>query len=108
MIFLHDSDFWFFLATWDSPPRPGEFGYLAFEAAFKGFLNSRTVTVPLYTKKQIAELDSRPLDGFRKKYMLKDDEQPDVGQSSQLKLMPFQVLFADCIEVLSFLTNDSS
>jgi chromodomain-helicase-DNA-binding protein 4 len=77
------------LASWDSPPRRGDFGYAAFEVAFQRFLVSRSVTVP--SPKKAAGSDKRPKDDFRRKYMLKGDAQPDLGQSNHLKLMPFQV-----------------
>jgi chromodomain-helicase-DNA-binding protein 4 len=79
------------LAAWDAPPRPGEYGYAAFEKAFQRFINSRTVKVPRLSVADIKAMENRPKDGFRKDHLLKDDEQPELGQNSQLKLMPFQV-----------------
>jgi chromodomain-helicase-DNA-binding protein 4 len=73
---------------------PNEPGYSAFEAAFERFIYSRHVTVPILNKKQIKEMDDRPKDGFRRNHSLKDDEQPTLGQNSNLKLMPFQVFFS--------------
>lgn len=77
-------------ATWDSPPRSGEPGYEAFEAAFKYLIESRKVIVPSRTKAQYQELDNRKKDGYAH-YRLLEGQQPNLGQSEQLKLMPFQV-----------------
>jgi chromodomain-helicase-DNA-binding protein 4 len=87
------------LVAWDTPPLPGEYGRVAFEKAFERFVNSRHVIVPVIDKKKANERDNRPKDGFRRNLLLKDGEQPDLGQDSQLKLMPFQVVkvFEICI-----------
>ena len=77
-------------ATWDSPPRFGEPGYEAFEAAFRYLIESRKVTVPSRTKAQYQELDNRKKDGYAR-YRLLEGQQPKLGQSEQIKLMPFQV-----------------
>ena len=79
------------IATWDSPPRQNEPGYSAFKVAFGRFLDSRKVHIKLRNKKQIEDFESRRKNEFRQKYALKQDEQPDLGQQEQLKLMPFQV-----------------
>ena len=79
------------IATWDSPPRQGEPGYSAFKAAFGRYLDSRDIQIKLRSKKEIEAFENRPMNEFRKRYALKQDGQPDLGQREQLKLMPFQV-----------------
>jgi hypothetical protein len=79
------------IATWDSPPRQDEPGYSAFKAAFGRFLDSRNIQIKLRSKKEIEAFENRPMNEFRKRYALKQDRQPDLGQQEQLKLMPFQV-----------------
>ncbi|KAI6047780.1 P-loop containing nucleoside triphosphate hydrolase protein [Pisolithus marmoratus] len=78
-------------ATWDSPPRPGEPGYSAFERAFNSFLESRTISV-LKTPKEILKLENRHPDGYASRVIdSTTEEQPDLGQNNQLKLMKFQI-----------------
>jgi hypothetical protein len=64
------------------------------------------VTVPLPAKKTAGSA-KRPKDEFRRKYMLKSDAQPDLGQSNHLKLMPFQVCCSALLIVFA-LTDKSS
>lgn len=79
------------LATWDSPPRHGKFGYAAFETAFIRFVESRKVKIP---KKALTSIEDRPTGMYKKKYALNREkgEQPVLGQDKALTLMPFQVL----------------
>src|SRR5690242_16395286 len=79
------------LASWDSPPRQGEKGYDAFVNAFQRFVFSRTVEIPKLSKAHLKQFDDRVKDEFRKKYMLKDPSDLQLGQAPTLKLMPFQV-----------------
>lgn len=79
----------FTTATWDSPPRRGEFGYDAFVKAFQAFFESRSVFVTK-SRKDIKEFENRLPDGYAR-YVISPNNQPDLGQSSQLKLMEFQV-----------------
>ncbi|KAI6008336.1 SNF2 family DNA-dependent ATPase [Pisolithus orientalis] len=77
--------------TWDSPPRPGEPGYSAFERAFVSFLESRTISV-LKSPKEMQRLDNRRRDGYASHVIdSTTEEQPKLGQSDQLKLMKFQI-----------------
>ncbi|KAI6118993.1 hypothetical protein EV401DRAFT_1965170 [Pisolithus croceorrhizus] len=78
-------------ATWDSPPRPGEPGYSAFERAFVHFLESRTISI-IKSPKEIRQLDSRRPDGYSP-FVIDSatGAQPDLGQRSELKLMEFQI-----------------
>ncbi|KAI9461026.1 hypothetical protein BJY52DRAFT_1168379 [Lactarius psammicola] len=78
-------------ATWDSPPRPGEPGYSAFKVAFGRFLESRKVHIKLRSKKQIEAFENRRKNEYRQRHALKEGGQLNLGQQSQLKLMPFQV-----------------
>ena len=82
-----------YVATWDSPPRLGEPGYSAFKVAFERFLESRKVHIMLRSKKEIEAFENRRKNEYRQRYALKEGGQLDVGQQSQLKLMPFQVKF---------------
>ncbi|KAH7881752.1 SNF2 family N-terminal domain-containing protein [Phlebopus sp. FC_14] len=78
-------------ATWDSPPRKGDFGYAAYERAFQHFIDSRKVSVKK-SQKDILKLESRVHDGYGKHALDRELEmQPQLGQSSQLKLMKFQI-----------------
>ncbi len=79
------------IATWDSPPRQNEPGYSAFKLAFERFLDSRRVHVKLRNKKEVEAFERRGKNEFRQKFASKRDQQPDLGQKEQLKLMPFQV-----------------
>ncbi|KAH9942923.1 SNF2 family N-terminal domain-containing protein [Amylocystis lapponica] len=78
-------------ASWDTPPRKGEPGYAAFETAFKRFIVSRQVTVPLRSQKEVEAFDGRAINGYKKNHWLKENAQPRLGQNTQLNLMPFQV-----------------
>lgn len=75
------------VGSWDTPPRPGEFGYQPFQNAFKRLLNSRAVQIPRRNKRQAKEFDDRS----KGDYSLDIEGTPDLGQSPDLKLMPFQV-----------------
>lgn len=78
-------------ATWDSPPRRGEPGYGTYERAFQYFLDSREIHVKK-TRKEISQMEARAENGYGAFALKRDlDEQPDLGQSNQLKLMKFQV-----------------
>jgi chromodomain-helicase-DNA-binding protein 4 len=79
------------VATWDSPPRPGEPGYSAFKVAFERFLDSRKVQIKLRSKKEIESFENRRKNEYRQRHALKEGRQLDLGQQSHLKLMPFQV-----------------
>ncbi|KAG2075089.1 hypothetical protein BDR04DRAFT_1133497 [Suillus decipiens] len=76
-------------ATWDSPPRSDESGYLAFEAAFQRFIDSQNIFVRK-SDKEVKKLESREKDGYAP-HALRQKRQPKLGQSSQLQLMPFQM-----------------
>ncbi|KAG1757761.1 SNF2 family N-terminal domain-containing protein [Suillus lakei] len=76
-------------ATWDSPPRSDEPGYLAFEAAFQRFIDSQGVFVRK-SDKDVKKLESRAKDGYAQ-HALRQKRQPKLGQNSQLQLMPFQM-----------------
>ena len=79
-------------ASWDSPPRPGDSGYAAFQTAFERYLAARAVTVPLKTKSELNLFDNgRQKNAWRKKYAFTPEKQPQNGQDSQFKLMPFQI-----------------
>lgn len=78
-------------ATWDSPPRRGEPGYGAYERAFQCFIDSQKVHVKK-TRREIKNIEDRIENGYGRFALKRDlDEQPDLGQSNQLKLMKFQV-----------------
>lgn len=78
-------------ASWDSPPQQGEKGYEAYLNAFERFVLSREVEIPKLSKAHLKQFDDRAHDEFRKKYMLKDPADLQLGQAPNLKLMPFQV-----------------
>lgn len=78
-------------ASWDSPPELGEKGYDAFTNAFERYVFSRTVEVPKLSKAHAKQFDNRVKDEYRKKYLLKDAADLQLGQAPGLKLMPFQV-----------------
>lgn len=88
-------------ATWDTPPRLGEPGYSAFERAFDRFIDSQTVFVPKQDKAYWKAFDNRSHDEYRRKHMLKDASDLELGQASNFKLMPFQVSIFDCSSLLS-------
>ncbi|KAF8140421.1 hypothetical protein EV363DRAFT_1153685 [Boletus edulis] len=90
-IFVKWEDLGYEEATWDSPPRRGEPGYGAYEHAFRNFVDSRKVSVK-QTRKDIEVMEARVENGYGVVALKRDlDEQPDLGQSSQLKLMKFQI-----------------
>ncbi|KAI8990487.1 SNF2 family N-terminal domain-containing protein [Trametes punicea] len=75
-------------ASWDAPPRPTEAGYFAYRKAFQRYLLARSVIVPRRDKQQaVTKGGVRWL--MQKKFTT--EFQPQLGQSSQLQLMPFQV-----------------
>ncbi|KAF9479710.1 hypothetical protein BDN70DRAFT_878461 [Pholiota conissans] len=78
-------------ATWDTPPRPGELGYAAFKSAFGRFIDGQTVFVPKQTKAYWETFDNRKKDEYRKRHLLKEASDLELGQAPGLKLMPFQV-----------------
>ncbi|TFY68138.1 hypothetical protein EVG20_g3685 [Dentipellis fragilis] len=79
-------------ATWDSPPRKGEPGYSAFEAAFERLVASQHVNITKRSKSEYRVFDERRKGGYRSKALDRDEqEQPKLGQSDQLKLMDFQI-----------------
>lgn len=90
------------IATWDSPPRSDEPGYLAFEAAFQRFIDSQNVFVRK-SDKDIKKLESRAKDGYAQ-HALRQKRQPKLGQNSQLQLMPFQVYYLAFLDPADMLT----
>ncbi|KAL0951419.1 hypothetical protein HGRIS_008111 [Hohenbuehelia grisea] len=78
-------------STWDSPPRPEDPTYTAFQSAIERYLKARKVRVsnsaPAEPDRKVADFN---VDGFFK-YRLKDGGGLDLGQSEKLKLMDFQV-----------------
>jgi len=50
-------------------------------------------------------LDNRHPGEYKKKYALREGQQPKLGQASQLKLMPFQVLLFSSVAFA--ILNDS-
>lgn len=79
-------------ASWDSPPRPGDSGYAAFQTAFERFLAARAVMVPRREKSELDVFDNgRQKNAWRKKYAFTHEKQPENGQDIQFKLMPFQI-----------------
>ncbi|KAF8640689.1 hypothetical protein AX17_000345 [Amanita inopinata Kibby_2008] len=78
-------------ATWDSPPRPSEPGYDAFVNAFEQYVKSRRVRIPKYTASDLRQLEDRPRDGYRHHHLLRNATDLQLGQKSDLKLLPFQV-----------------
>lgn len=76
------------IASWDSLPRTGAAGYTAYEKALKRLISARSVTVPARDKKADVARDGV---NWLLKQKFTVDNQPDLGQDAQLKLMPFQV-----------------
>ncbi|KAF8560206.1 hypothetical protein OG21DRAFT_38190 [Imleria badia] len=90
-VFVKWEDLGYEEATWDSPPRRGGRGYGAYERAFRHFVDSREVFVKK-TRKEIDKMEARAENGYGDFALKRDlDEQPDLGQSNQLKLMKFQI-----------------
>lgn len=79
-----------FAATWDTPPKLAETGYGAFKVAFERFIDSQAVIVPKRDKAFWKAFDDRHKGDYRR-HMLKDALDLNLGQTSNLKLMPFQV-----------------
>ncbi|EIW64252.1 uncharacterized protein TRAVEDRAFT_158327 [Trametes versicolor FP-101664 SS1] len=86
--FLKWDDLGYDDASWDSPPRLSETGHAAYLNAFKRFIFAQSVTVPLRDKKQ-GVMKAGPQ--WLKKKAFTTEAQPELGQASQFKLMPFQV-----------------
>lgn len=82
----------FYVATWDSPPKPEDKVYTAFQTAFKRYIASRQVLLPVRDAKWAAAFDKRA-NGEYRKHLLKDAADLALGQLPNLKLMPFQVGF---------------
>lgn len=81
------------LATWDSPPRPGTFGYEEFKIAFDEFLRARDVHVKKKSASEIQKIEDR---GGRRRWEpsllgIPENGVYDIGQDPSSKLMPFQV-----------------
>ncbi|TBU49968.1 SNF2 family N-terminal domain-containing protein [Dichomitus squalens] len=74
-------------ASWDSPPRSDDASYAAFVKALERFIAARSVNVSTRGKNDVARDGARWL----VKHKFTVDNQPKLGQSAQLKLMPFQV-----------------
>lgn len=85
-----------FAATWDTPPKLAETGYEAFKIAFERFIDSQDVILPKRDKAFWKLFDDRPKGGYRKN-LLKDASDLNLGQPSNLKLMPFQVRIFVCL-----------
>ena len=77
-------------ATEDSPPSKGDPGYSAFRDAFHRFIASRSVAVKSLHKKE-DKAGYEQLLKTQKFRPFSSDRQPQLGQSSRLTLMPFQV-----------------
>ncbi|KAI0936745.1 hypothetical protein AcV5_004808 [Taiwanofungus camphoratus] len=78
-------------ASWDSPPREGESGYSAFKSGFQRFIAARKVSILYRSKKDGKQFDERAKNAFRQSHAFTNENQPNLGQGSQLKLMPFQI-----------------
>ena len=55
------------------------------------FIKARNVQVSLLSSKEIKAYEKLPADMFRRKYAFTHDSPPQLGQSDQYKLMPFQI-----------------
>ncbi|KAI9057725.1 hypothetical protein FKP32DRAFT_1597935 [Trametes sanguinea] len=75
-------------ASWDAPPSPSEPGYAAYRKAFQRFLFAQSVQVPARPKNYAIPKRGT---NWLKREKFTTESQPQLGQSSQLKLMPFQV-----------------
>ncbi|KAJ7492793.1 SNF2 family DNA-dependent ATPase [Mycena latifolia] len=89
-IFVKWDDLTYDEATWDSPPRSGGPGYLAFKTALRRFIASRTVYIPLRDGAKGTKFDNRTKEGYGK-HVLKDASDLNLGQDPSFKLMDFQV-----------------
>lgn len=87
-----------YVGSWDTPPQPGEFGYQSFQNALKRFLASRSVLIPRRNKQDAREFDDRE----KGECPIAVNGTPDLGQSSDLKLMPFQVCLTVCTVYIRF------
>ena len=85
-----------YVGSWDTPPRPGDFGYRSFQNAFKRFIQSGDVWIPRRNKQEGKAFDDRKK-GLRPFVI---NETPDLGQTSDLKLMSFQVCLLRTIRLL--------
>ena len=81
-----------FLATWDSPPRRSSSEYGPFELAFKRFVDSRSVVVPKYSKRELEEQETkRGAKNWKPSVLgVPDNDTFDIGQRDA-RLMDFQV-----------------
>lgn len=76
-----------YVGSWDTPPRSGEFGFQSFQNAFRRFLKSRKVWISRCNKQDAKEFDDRK----KGTCSFAINGTPDLDQSPDLKLMPFQV-----------------
>lgn len=95
VFFVTDNEFRLtvILATWDSPPRPGTFGYEEFKIAFDEFLRARDVHVKKKSASEIQKIEDR---SGRRRWEssvlgIPENGVYDIGQDPSSKLMPFQV-----------------
>ncbi|KAJ6604478.1 SNF2 family DNA-dependent ATPase [Mycena vulgaris] len=89
-IFVKWDDLTYDEATWDSPPRSVEPGYLAFKTALSRFIASRKVYIPIRDGAKGTKFDSRLKEGYSK-HVLKNASELKLGQDPSFKLMDFQV-----------------
>lgn len=78
--------------SWDAPPQSDEPGHGEYKRAFERYIASQKVFVPKQPKKYWDVFDNRKKDEYRKQHILEKAEDLVLGQPSNLKLMPFQVL----------------
>ncbi|KIL71765.1 hypothetical protein M378DRAFT_155365 [Amanita muscaria Koide BX008] len=90
-VFIKWEDLNYDEATWDSPPQENEQGYDAFVKAFARFIESRQVKIPKYSQSDLKNFENRPKDNYRHHYMLRNPTDLQLGQSPELKLLPFQI-----------------
>ncbi|KAJ7487418.1 SNF2 family DNA-dependent ATPase [Mycena galericulata] len=74
-------------ATWDSPPRPDEHGYLPFKKALGRFIASRSVFI---RDGRNSVKHDRVHDGYAE-LRIKEASELELGQDPSFKLMDFQV-----------------
>lgn len=79
------------LATWDSPPRPDDPAYPAFQNALKRYIAADAVRITKRTQGEQRTFDNRPETEYQRKHVLKDAAHLELGQESKYKLMDFQV-----------------
>lgn len=78
--------------SWDAPPQSDEPGYDAYKRAFERYIASKKVFILKQPKKYWDAFDHRKEDEYRKQHILKKAEDLVLGQPSNFKLMPFQVV----------------